>query len=617
MRKLSIWLLCLALLATGPAGAANLQEWIVYTTPAQDSHPLQAGTELAVGTITVMSGFFATDLWGANSADRDVRALLHGHQTIVWKGERPMFNGTAVQSVDVQATERGALFAMEIAEGLVYNDGTPLTAEDYVFSLLLEASPAVKALDGQARNLDYILGFDAYQAGETQLFSGVRLLSPTRFALELHQAALDDFFGPALLSVTPYPAAVIAPGLEVADDGEGAYLAKDGAASGLSADLLLRTLLDPVGGYARNPRMTSGPYALEDFDLNEGWAAFRVNPLFQGDAWGMKPSIEKLRYLRVDEDAAAEKLRSGEIGLMNKAFNPGVVKQFEALEGFEKAVYPRTGLAYLAFAMEGGPGGHPAVRRAIAMALDREAFTSAQHGLELVNGYYGLGQWMVGEVPSDALRALGVGFDVEAANRLLNAAGWNMAEDGGAFVPGNGKTRHRLADGALEPLEIVLARSIQSALADDVEAMLRNGLQSAGIGLHVLNLPFDELLAQTYHQQERTADLYFMATDFAAEFHPGDSFTFGAEEHTGYRNVTSVQDEALLTSAQALTNVGFDNRSGYAEAWLGFQARFMEVLPMIPLYSGNYADYFVANLKGYDVLQSGGWAEAIVAARLE
>jgi len=594
MRKLSLGLLCLALFVAGPASAADLQEWIAYTAPAQDERPPQTGGELAVGTIVAMSGFFATDLWGVNSADLDVRALLHGYPTIVWADRRPMFNGTAVKHVDAQATESGgALFTMEIAEGLVYNDGTPLTAGDYVFSLLLESSPAVKALGGQSRDLRYMQGFGAYQAGETQGFSGVRLLSPTRFALEVGRDALHNFYGPALLAVTPYPAAVIAPGYEIADDGQGAYLSKDGAASGLTVELLEKTLLDPAGGYARNPRLTSGPYALEDFDLGAGWACFSVNPMFAGDAWGKKPSIEKLTFLRVDEDAAAEKLAAGEIGLMSKVFNPGVVKRFEALEGFEKTAYPRTGLAYLAFGMERGPGADPAVRRAIAMALDREAFISGRHGLELVSGYYGPGQWMVGEVPADALKALDIGFDVQGANTLLGAAE------------------------RPDSLTIVLARSSQSGLADDVEAMLREGLQSIGMELHVLNLPFDELLAQAYHQQERGADLYFMATDFAADFDPGVRFAFGPQERGGHRNITSVQDGALLMSAEALANVGFENRSGYIEAWLSFQKSFMDVLPMIPLYSGNYFDYYDAGLKDYDVLKSGGWAQAIIAARFE
>jgi len=40
-------------------------------------------------------------------------------------------------------------------------------------------------------------------------------------------------------------------------------------------------------------------------------------------------------------------------------------------------------------------------------------------------------------------------------------------------------------------------------------------------------------------------------------------------------------------------------------------------LPMIPLYSGWYHDFYTAGLSGYDVAAQGSWALAIVAAYFE
>ena len=37
---------------------------------------------LTVGSATAMSGYFFTDLWGRNTADMDVRTLLHGYDLI-------------------------------------------------------------------------------------------------------------------------------------------------------------------------------------------------------------------------------------------------------------------------------------------------------------------------------------------------------------------------------------------------------------------------------------------------------------------------------------------------------------------------------------------------------
>ena len=43
--------------------------------------------ELVVGSTTAMSGNFFSDMFGSNTADMDVRTLLHGYNLIQWNGE--------------------------------------------------------------------------------------------------------------------------------------------------------------------------------------------------------------------------------------------------------------------------------------------------------------------------------------------------------------------------------------------------------------------------------------------------------------------------------------------------------------------------------------------------
>jgi len=600
MRKLLLLLLCALLVGGSAAHAASVQDWLQRTAPGDDHRQVQAGTQLTVGTATAMSGYFATDLWGVNTADLDVRNLLHGYQTVVWSQERPWFNGLAIKSVTAQSVMDGAqVFVMEIADGLTYNDGTPITAQDYVFSLLLEASAAVEALGGAARDLRYIQGFEAYRAGETGVFAGVYLISPMEFAVEITQDALMDYYGPELLRITPYPISIIAPGYEVRDEGSGAFLVKDEMPGGLTTELLAETLLDPAEGYARNPRVTCGPYMLEDLALSEGRVSFTLNPRFAGDAWGVRPVIEKLDFVVVDEADIAQKLAFGEIGLINKAFNPTVVSQCRTVQGLSETMYDRTGLAYLAFATERGAGSNANVRLAIAMALDRDALVSKQPDFVRVHGLYGPGQWMLREASKDvldALPSLDIPYDPEGAKRLVSA--------------------YCASENIPEPLQVVFARSAQSRLADTVEWALRDGLSSIGMELQVVSLSFDDLLAQYYHQQDRVADVYFLGEDFPAAFNPLNGLS-GEADAQGYRNATSVNDTALAARAKAMLLTGFGNRSGYTDGWLAFQSRFMEVLPMIPLYSGAYHDFYTDGLAGYDVAVKGSWALAIVGAYFE
>jgi len=587
-------------------------DWIEYTDLIADQRPLHAGSSLTVGTTTPMSGYFATDLWGVNSADLDVRALLHGYETVVWSGDMPLLNSTVVKRVSVrEIPSGGCVFILEIADGLTYNDGTPVTAQDYVFSLLLEASSAVDALGGACRDLSHIPGFNAYHAGEKDEFAGVYLISPESFALEVTQDALTNFYGPELLTITPYPIDVIAPGFEIRDDGAGAYLSEGEVRGGLTTELLLRTLFDPNIGYVHNPKVSCGPYLLTDYDLDEGRATFSLNLRFAGDAWGYKPVIETLHFVLVDENGAAAKLASGEIGLMNRALNPDVVAQFRALAGILEIVYPRTGLAYLAFEAERGPGSDPDVRKAVAMALDCDELVASHPELERVYGYYGLGQWMAAELPPEALRTLEIPFDTEGANALLDTTAWCLDEDGGAYTTNGGSIRHRDCDGTLEPLTFTLARSMESGLSGDVINILRSGLEQIGAQLQIESLSFDDLLAQYYHQRAGSADMYFLASDFPTDFHPPSAQETG---ESGYINATSPSDEKLAAWADVMLHSGYGNRSGYLAAWLVFQSRFMELTPIIPLYSGNYYDFYLPSLTDYDVAAKGSWARAIVAA---
>ena len=610
MRKLCVLLLCTALGCTG-VQSALARDWLERTMPIDDHRTARAGGALAVGTATVASGYFATDLWGTNTVDLDVRYLLHGYQTIVWSDGRPWLNGTVIKHAMAQPAPDGAqVFTLEIAEGLMYNDGTPVTAADYAFSMLLEASPAAEALGGACRNMGYIPGFDAYHTGEKALFAGVYLISPTAFALEIAEEVLADFYGPELLAITPYPISVIAPGYEVRDDGAGVYLVSGGAPSGLTTELLAKTLLAASEGYARNPRVTSGPYMLDDYDTDEGRVTFTANPRFAGDAWGFRPAIEHLTMLWVDEHDAARMLAAHEIDLMNKAFGPDALTQLRSLDGISETAYPRTGLAFLAFATERDPVSDPAVRRAVAMAVDRDAFVIGHPGLERVYGYYGPGQWMAEMVLENApglLRALDIPLDPDGANQLLDTTGWNATQSG---------SRQRYDADTGKALRLVLARSAHSSLADDVEAMLREGLAGIGAELQVENLAFDSLLAQYYHQQERTADIYYLASEFPADFDPLDVF----KEEEGlpdYHAPTSVRDDELIADSEAMLYAGFEDRADYITAWLAFQRRFMQVLPMIPLYSGTYHDFFTSALMDYDVATYGSWAAAIVSAYLD
>jgi hypothetical protein len=71
MKKLLVLILCIVFAASAFSTTA-----FARTAAANDS--------LTVGSVTQLSGNFFTAMWGNNTADIDVRQLLHDYQTIAW-----------------------------------------------------------------------------------------------------------------------------------------------------------------------------------------------------------------------------------------------------------------------------------------------------------------------------------------------------------------------------------------------------------------------------------------------------------------------------------------------------------------------------------------------------
>ena len=54
------------------------------------------------------------------------------------------------------------------------------------------------------------------------------------------------------------------------------------------------------------------------------------------------------------------------------------------------------------------------------------------------------------------------------------------------------------------------------------------------------------------------------------------------------------------------------DKLGYCTKWLKFQVRFMEQLPLLPIYSNVYFDFYPKVLHEYKIGENISWPEAIV-----
>ena len=119
--SLMLLLSCLpaATLAEDAAEAEEAEEEIVYPD------------ELIVGHPTITKGDFFTEMFGNDTADIDVRALIHGYNLVNWDQNQGVYvlDPSVVTSCLVVDTDlENRIYYLGLADDLYYSDGTPITA---------------------------------------------------------------------------------------------------------------------------------------------------------------------------------------------------------------------------------------------------------------------------------------------------------------------------------------------------------------------------------------------------------------------------------------------------------------------------------------------------------
>ena len=653
MKKLLAYLLICVMALT--AVTTGLAEATGETAAEEKTQITYDYDELTVAVTTPLTGNFFTNMWGNGSSDMDVRAMIHGYNLIEWDTDEGMFvpDESVVSGVTVQAEESGDItFIIALYEDMVYSDGTPVTAWDYAFSFLLTMAPEMQELGASVHKPEYIVGYSNYINGKTNRLAGVRVLGDYLMHITIDDAYLPFFYELGLLDCTPYPISVIAPGVKVADDGKGIYLtnAEGGDEAVFTADLLKGTILDAAKGYRTHPSVTSGPYVLTSYE--DGVARFEINPQYKGNSKGQKPMIPKVTMLSMPSEKMVEAYQNGDVTLLNKVSDAKTIATLQAAAADDdtqtSANYARPGLSFISFNTDRTPLDDLAVRQAIAYAADRDKVEwEALDGYGKKGiGYFGMGQWMylllngtvlypVPEPGDNATakekaeyekaiekwEALSI-EDIEPYDRsldkaaeLLDGAGWNLNESGEAFVPGTDKVRYKQTEEGLVPLRMTLAYGDGSAIGEALQGTLVDSLAEAGIELAVEAIPADDMLEQFYRMSEARYDMFFLATNFDLLYDPSLNFIEDEDGHHVWKSSGLVDDE-LWELAVAMRRTESEDLLGYCTKWLEFQKHFAETLPLLPMYSNVYFDFYPQVLHEYNIGANVSWPQASIGAYL-
>ena len=188
-----------------------------------------AGNELRVVVGANLNGHFLAGF--TNSAyDKMVRDLLYDYSTYnTDEAGQFVLNETVVKEQVVTENEDGSkTYRFTLNEGLKYNTGDPITAKDYVFDILFNASPEwLKAGATMASTYGQgLVGKEAYYKEGAKSFPGVKLVDEMTFELTIDPEELPYFYEVVYVAAGPSPMFRFTPGLDIGEDGSSLVVAE-------------------------------------------------------------------------------------------------------------------------------------------------------------------------------------------------------------------------------------------------------------------------------------------------------------------------------------------------------------------------------------------------------
>ena len=160
---------------------------------------------ITVGNPTPLNGQFFTAMWGNSTSDIDVRKLVSAYSMISWDTSISQFrfDHSVVSGAVVLGEQDGArTYYISLYSDLFYSDGTPITAWDYAFSVLLTGSPLIAELGGVPERYDFLEGFEDYAAGKTPYISGLRVLNDYQLMFRFRADAFPYFYELSRFDIT-------------------------------------------------------------------------------------------------------------------------------------------------------------------------------------------------------------------------------------------------------------------------------------------------------------------------------------------------------------------------------------------------------------------------------
>lgn len=619
----------------------------------------KADGQVVIGTSTEASGDWAYSAFvrNPNATDKAVMTLTDDMTTVDSDQHGDYgINKTVVKSYERIEEENGNVtFKFVINDGLKFNNGEAVTAENFVAWTMFVTSPAGKEMGVVSATYNMLPGGLAYRNGETNVLSAVRLYDEKTFSITIAKTGEDGetSYLPYYYDITYAAMQAVnltywfGEGWSVKDDGEGVYFVNaDGKE--FTAETVGETVT--AGRFATGNRVTAGPYNLVSFDQSSREIVLEVNENYNGNFEGQKPGIQKLVIVKTSEDTVMDMITTGQIQIYSQIADGSEVNAvMDLIEAgtinSSTSQYDRAGYGYFGFACDLGPTQFTEFRQAIAYLLDRVEFaqTFCKGWGSVVHGPYCTAFTMTAKTDIEK-KINHYDYNPEKAVELLKQAGFVYNADGSDYVDGSGEVRYAkvteeqakyydsfnkvLADGTiLMPATINWASSEGNAVSALLSTMLANSeaTKAAGVSIVKTEMTFPELLNYMYRQDSYglggdysmpTYNMFNLATGYnGGVYNESYNWTTDPEYIEQGYNVQHLYDEQLnKLSMDMVYGVEPDDEATYLDLWEKYIIRWNELLPMVPLYSNIYVTVYPNTIDNYAEDSFWGFERAILYA---
>ena len=300
------------------------------------------------------------------------------------------FEGMLADSI---TTEDNKNFIVHIDDAATWSDGTPVTADDVVYTALRLASPVI----GNTAMMYYVfegVGDDGFVEEGAESIDGIQKVDDKTVQFttkeEMPITTFENSYARYLLTLPKHV-------IEQYSEEE------------LS-----------TADWFNHPDVVSGPFIVTDFDVDH-YISYEANK----DYWKGAPKIDKLNIKIVDGSQLYAGLQSGEIDITQQTMSDIPQEDYESVEALDnvEVVYGSPVTNQSGFIQTKNVP-DVKVRQAMLYAIDRQQILE-----ELLNGH---GEIVDGFLSSaspfydDSLTP--ISYDPEKANALLEEAGWDGSQ---------------------------------------------------------------------------------------------------------------------------------------------------------------------------------------------